>query len=308
LAFVSSGGPLPAAAPPPKSPPLFEVLPTKTVLRTFPLKHIAAAAAGRVVRDLLGESGGARGGVRLSVIPRTNSLLVLARPPEHVQVAAILREIDREIKQATKIMSISGQPDEELLRALRRVYANRPLFRIELIPYLGSVVVSGDEKTVEEAVDVLKLLQPWDRSPPPAPVLEVRVFWIVSGASGKSAAPPEELKEVTAELNKRGLDSPRLAAQVSLSTVPDARFETSSAARLGDGYGLTVSGKTSAPKDRTAALTLELTVNQGARPSRRVVSLRTQATTTLGRPLVLGVTTGEKFTSAFVVRVEPKRR
>jgi hypothetical protein len=142
--------------------------------------------------------------------------------------------------------------------------------------------------------------------------LQVRLFWLVNGAAAKVAPGlPDDLKELAAELSKLGLDQPRLATRLALSTTLNTRFEGTGVAALAAPHDLSVAGAVTAGKpgalpSAELQLTVSATREARRRGSRRVASLRTQVTVPLGRPVVLGVTPTEALTSAFVVQVVQK--
>jgi hypothetical protein len=111
------------------------------------------------------------------------------------------------------------------------------------------------------------------------------------------------LKDTAAEINKLGIDRPRLAAQVSVGTEPGAPFEVSGVAQLNTPYQLSVTGTAA---DRKGAAGLNLTIRAAratGRPDRQGASLRSQVVVPLGRPVVLGATPAGALASAFVVQV-----
>jgi hypothetical protein len=315
LALVTAGGHFPAAGPPPrtlKGPPLIQLGADKAELRTFRLKSLPAAEAARMVRDLLGERVGARGPIRMTVHERANALVVLAGGTDLRRLETILREIDSEDKTNSREVPVDGEAEayDQLEEVLKTMFAHRPQTRFHVNRRFGVVVLSGTEKDVEDALKVINVLGPWKKhGPRPTDVLEVRLFWLESGQGAQGTALPDVLKDVVADLRKRGLDKPRLVTQVSVNAVPDVQFEVSGAATARPTHHLTVSGKVTSTKSPFLALPLTVTVQQsGWRGSRPVVSLRTQVAVFGGGLAVLGVVPGEKLTSAFVVQVHRKPR
>jgi type II secretory pathway component GspD/PulD (secretin) len=68
----------------------------QTDTHVFRLKYVTAMEAARILRDLLGNEIGPKGGLRLSVDERTNSLIVAGEPNKTMRVAAVLQRIDVE--------------------------------------------------------------------------------------------------------------------------------------------------------------------------------------------------------------------
>jgi hypothetical protein len=286
----------------------------KVVLRVFRLGHAPASAVARVVRELLGDAAGAKGGLRITVHEGTNSLLMLGSPARLAEVEAILTKVDVEgqsnkaSEPQLRIVSLANfDPDRGLEDTLRMLFAGRGQFVVDRRRRL--LIMRGDPKTLQSVGNMINLLTPQcdERGGPPTE-LQVRLFWIVDGPARKGAAGlPRELEGLAADLARQGIARPRLATQLSVSTVTGNRFESSGTVKVNDPHELSVSG-TARLEGPEVVLQLMVGVDHaGARQTtRRVASLRTQLTVSPGRPTVIGVTPTEKLTSAFVVLVTPR--
>jgi type II secretory pathway component GspD/PulD (secretin) len=288
----------------------------KAEQRTFRLKYIAASDASRILRELFGDEIGRKAATRMSVDERTNTVIVSGGAARLDRVEAILQKIDTEGaskdegRQDLKIFPLNRiEPDQSLSEALQLVFRHPGKFVVDRRRRL--VLASGDQKTLASVEELLTRLDIMSegKTEPAAGELQVRVFWLTSGLPRKkTAALPDDLKDVEAELGELGVDKPRLATQVAVSTVAGAHFEMSGVAQLDAPYRLSLSGRAT---DRKVRVALELTVSAAragrTRDARGVASLRTQATVPLGRPVVLGVTPTEALTSAFVVQVVRKQ-
>jgi hypothetical protein len=290
----------------------------KAELRVFRLKYMAAPQAARALRELLGEEVGPKGSIRTSVAEGANALLVWAGADQLDRVATIVREIDTEGagreagrdagRPELRVFVLKhAEPDQGLDEALRLVFDGRQPGKFVVDRRLRAVIASGDRNTLEVMEALLTNLDTLSEQKPRAAgvELQVRVFWLTGGPARKDAPGlPDDLKEVAAELAKLGVDKPHLATQVSVSTLPDTRFETSGVAALDASSRLSVAGTVTV---RQGKVGLEIAVNvtrmgRGRGPGGDA-SLRTQVTVPPGRPVVLGVTPTEGLPSAFVVQV-----
>jgi len=141
----------------------------------------------------------------------------------------------------------------------------------------------------------------------PVTDLQVRLYWLVGGRGRRIGEDlPDNFKEIAGELGRLGMAQPRLATQLMIATGIGSRFETTAAVALPGSHDLTVSGTTTDRSERVG-LSVTISVSQSSRrASRRTVSLRTQLSVPLNKPVLLGVTPGEAMTTAFVVQVTGK--
>jgi type II secretory pathway component GspD/PulD (secretin) len=283
----------------------------------FRLKNMKASEAVSILREVLREEAGPKGSVSLGVDDRTNAVVVRGAIGALDKVSALLQKLDvpgeSDAGERTemKVLPLGRvEPDQALEEALRLVFGNRRPGRFVVDRRRHAVLVSGNAATFQEVkllLDQLSALS--EDSGEPSLDLSVRLFWLVSGQPTKDAVRlPDDLKEVAADLEKLGLDKPRLATQVLAHATLGTPFEVGGTAHLDAPYRLTFSGTVSLKK---GAVGLDVTVNAErpgtARERSPVAGVRTQVTAAPGRLVVLGVTPTEKLTSAFVVQVEGKK-
>jgi hypothetical protein len=170
------------------------------------------------------------------------------------------------------------------------------------------VIAKADRPTLETAAELLARLEVVRGEAAPAE-MQVRVVWLVSGlAREDTPKPPEDLKEVVAELAKVGFNDPRLAAQAVIRTTAGAQFQSSGTAKLNFPCRLRIEGTVLAsPGERTGLqISLEAT-EETAKGSTPVCRLETHITAPPGHAVVLGVTPTYTMTSAFVVQLLPQK-
>jgi hypothetical protein len=283
---------------------------------TYRLRHTSAGEAARVLNELFNSPNGREGRARIVADPRTNSLLVVAAPADLVTVEALLNKIDVEGSEKgagapeLRIFALKRcEPDAGLEATLRMLVGDpRGSTRFVLDRARRQVLIYGDRNTLDLVEALLTRLEDAAeaRPEPAAAGLEVRVFWVVSGPGHDDAArPPDDLKEAAPDLARLGIDRPRLAAQLSVSTTPGAPFETAGVASLDTPYRLALNGTASEAKE-TAGLEVDVTVSRATatRGPGAVCRLHTRVTAPLDRPFVLGAVPAEALKSAFVVQVQ----
>lgn len=279
--------------------------------------------------------GGETREVRIAAEPRTNAVLVLGATAEIENIQKLIKALDVESADAGRRQQVHViplqhiTPDADLQKALNVVLQGRSGgFAVDTAR--RQIVLSGDRETIESARLVLERL---DAAPPPAAKsdlgeLQVRVVWLVSGPAPEGAAkPPPDLAEVVAELAKLGIEKPWLAAQSIVNASPSSSFQLQGSAKLDTPCTLTITGMLGAKKQHPAgrveesrtppSLEIEIRAARESRPQRdrggfgapasagldQICNVRTQITTPLGHPVVLGVTPTEGMTSVFVVQV-----
>jgi type II secretory pathway component GspD/PulD (secretin) len=171
-----------------------------------------------------------------------------------------------------------------------------------------AVVVAGEADTVVKVAGFLAQLEETSghaTQAAPAAALRVRLFWVVnSGPREEGAKFPDALKGVAGELARLGIDRPRLAAQLSLSTTAQSRFEASGRASLEAAHRLSLAGTVSDGREESA-LEVAVTRAAGGRDGGPVCRFRTRLRIPLDRPVVLGSAPADALKSAFVVLVQP---
>jgi hypothetical protein len=257
----------------------------KVELRHFPKEHTMNAV----------RSPGPIGWCWLLLVVLTAQDQTLAAAPPGAQQAP---RSDEKMQEA--VFRLKYIKAEDAARVLRTLFGSDG-FRIAIEPLTNSVLMASDNNRLTKARKVLveiDIPHAAERPAPPPPDVQVRLFWLVAGKGAKNATElPDELKGLSAELDKEGLDSPRLGARLSVTTALGSIFEAVSGE-------LTLSGAAT-PKMDGIGLQLTVSVSQpGQRraSSRQVARLRSQMTVPPGRPSVLAVT-GQ---GALVVQVLPR--
>jgi hypothetical protein len=199
------------------------------------------------------------------------------------------------------------EPDKVLEAALQLVVQPGGLGKFALDPKRKMVIVSADDRTQEKVEALLTRLEERKVPARPAPDVQVRIVWLVSGqAQGEGAPPPDDLQELLPGLAKLGILRPRLAAQTLVTVTPNTQFQAKGMAKLHTPCQFSVMGNFGDKKE-----TPELEISLRATHARQggpeeICNLQTQISAPLGHLVVLGVTPNESLTSVFVVQVLPK--
>jgi hypothetical protein len=286
--------------------------------RIFRLKNMKATEAANILREVLHGEAGPKGSISLATDDRTNAMIVRGPVPVLDRVGALLEKLDvpgeSNAGERTELKAIPlgrVEPDQGLEQALRLVLDGRRPGKFVVDRRRRLVLVEGNAATLQEVQTLLAQLDLLSENRGEQPIVElpVRLFWLVSGQPPKDAARlHDELKEVAADLEKLGMDKPRVATQVLVHAALDTPFEISGTAHLDTPYRLTFSGTARSSK---GAVGLDVTVKAERSGTTHdhgaVAGVRTQVTVSPGHLVVLGVTPTEKLTSAFVVQVEGKK-
>jgi hypothetical protein len=290
---------------PPKQPP--------TEMSVFQVKHVRAADLARMIQEIWGAFPPR--GIRVSADQRTNAVVVVATPDDLGMVKRLISAIDVERGDAAKneprseVYSLHfTRADNYLEQELARAIGGHGSVGVDY--GRNKVVLTGDEKTVHT---VRRLLEELDRpaaQQPVTPDMQVRIVWLVSGATGKELSkPPEDLRDVVAELAKLGVENPRLVTQTIVAARLDKQFRVEGLAQLHGSYRLSVNGTImgGGPAEtnrlQISVNALEITAG-GQKPIGR---LDTEITAPLGHAIVLGMTPTDNSTSVFVMQILPKR-
>jgi hypothetical protein len=278
----------------------------------YALRYARAADAVRVLRDLFRSPAERAPRLVITSDERTNSVIVSALPADQAQVEALLNRIDAEAPPAANMPALKvfqlkhRDTDAGLQAALGLLFDGRRPGRFTVIGR-RQVLVYADRETLAAVDTLLRDLDaaPEGKAEPAETDLEVRVFWVVGGPQREAGKALDDFKEATAELARLGIDRPRLAAQVAVSTAPQARFEMTGLASLDTPCRVAVTGTMS---DGKGAVRLDVSITVARTPAGReagpLCHLRTQVTAPLDRPLVLGAAPAETLRSAFVIQVQ----
>jgi hypothetical protein len=284
--------------------------------RVYALRNATASDVARMLREVFFTPPGRTGRLTISVDDRTNSVILSGSAADLMEAEAVLNKIDIPGAGAAsgrlelRVFALRHrEPDATLDSALRMLIENRP-GRFVVDRSRRQVLLHADQLTAELVEAVLSRLDvPAEVKALVGTDLEVRVSWVVSGPTRDGGKALDEFREATAELGRLGLDKPRLAAQVAVSTVPDAHFETTGLAAVEGSPSLfAVTGNVVDRKD-AAGLDIDVSVTrvptrQGGAP---VCRLHSQVTAPFDRPLVLGTAPTEALKSAFVILVQRRK-
>jgi hypothetical protein len=168
------------------------------------------------------------------------------------------------------------------------------------------------------------VLQVLDAAParPTFDELQLRIVWLTSDPGRKDAnpgpPPPDDLKEVVAELARVGVRDPYLVCQMIVNTSPDGAFDMQGSASLERvPCVVNVSGQVAERAGGVPGVQIQLEAllpsdEPGGKTSRRgsapaICRLRTGISAPPGHAVVLGVTPTDGTTSAFVVQLLPRK-
>jgi hypothetical protein len=289
----------PNSGPPPDPPREVQVL---------PIKNSSAAETAVLLSQLFGNAGrGNRPNVRVVPDARSNSLLVQASPAELETIRTLLARLDAaapaeaEAPQRFNIYSLKNiEPDKSLEEALKIV--TRGPFSLDRQRKL--VIVRADRRGAEEVEALLSRMEAQANRPLSQDV-QVRVVWLVSGPTKEEAPPlPGDLKNLTADLARLGIDHPRLAAQALVNVTPGAEFQASGRASLSGDCPFSVAGRYTDKRDVPSLHLFVRATRRGAGPEAVDLGhVQTDITAPPGHLVVLGVTPTDTLTSVFVVQV-----
>jgi Bacterial type II/III secretion system short domain len=283
------------------------------------LKYVDASEVQNQLNTLFGQQG-----VR-AVPVRENTLAISASGNTIEKVKELVKAIDvqQEAPNAPQgtggawclqVVQMKGsQTDQDLPQVLQLLGG----IRAAVDRQHEVVVLSGPDKTVQEAVKLLEQLSDLHaRNPaekPRARNYRVRVVWLANFPGKKEIARvapqvPPDLKDVQTELAQMGIADLRLVSQSAVSTsgqqfevegVPPETWFTG-----GPGEArILLKGTFLTPVDDRIGVHLDLNVSNPNEPKSKLCQLSTNITTSSGHLIVLGVTPIAESTSVFVVQI-----
>jgi hypothetical protein len=292
-------------------------------MQVIAAKFVKARELGSVLQQALD------GRTRVSFDERSNAVIVVATPEDMATVKELIEKID--VPKATTEAPVQFLPlrntkaDLALENALHRFLPSGSYF---LDYERNLVILSGDEKTQQTAVRLIdRLDRPTERAKAPDQQVQIRVIWLASGLDKKDGRkPPEDMKPVVAELEKMGIEEPRLVTQTLVTALPGKEFRVEGLAGLDSPFQLFISGTLLGATNRGENDKLKISIHATGTMSRpgpvpsggkspapvsisvvQLGRLETEITAPLGHSVVLGVTPTATSTSAFVVQMLPKR-
>jgi Bacterial type II/III secretion system short domain len=283
-----------------------------TEMQVLQAKFVKARELGPVIQQILANHWG----LRVSFDERSNSVIVVATPEDMATVRELIKNLDvpKPSSEESRVVFLPlkyTKIDSGLQNALARLLpSNSYVFDVER----NQIIVSGDKKILEAAMFLLdKLDRPPDTPKISPKEMQIRVIWLASGPPHKEGRkPPDDMKEVVAELAKMGVEQPRLVAQTMVSTLPGNQFRTEGLAELDQTYRLTVSGTMSSNHQLQISIAASLAGPRGQGPftvptPAPIARLDTEITAPPGHSVVLGMTPTPNSTSVFVVQILPKK-
>jgi Bacterial type II/III secretion system short domain len=303
-----------------ESKPAWPVTPPAE-MSVFQVKHVQAAQLGRMIQEIWGGGpGGPRRALRVSTDERTNTLVVVADPDDTAQVKRLVSAIDvnrgednKNERRAEAISLKYIRADFNLEQELGMAISGHGNAKVDASRNL--VFVSGDEKAIQAVERLLVRLDRPQAKMATGPDMQVRIVWLASGLTRKETpVPPEDLKDVVAELNKLGIENPRLVTQAIVTAQLGKQFRVEGLAGLDQPYRLSING-TVIGEETGATNRLQISVNAtqaAATPTlppvfSQIGRVETEITAPLGHSVVLGMTPTATSTSVFVVQILPKR-
>jgi hypothetical protein len=285
-----------------------------TEMQVIPAKFIKARELAHTIQEVLGKTPGHV--LSLSADERSNSVVVLASREDLALVKDLVSKLDAPPARSKPPVSVRvfnlqyTQADAGLARALNMILGGG----FELDQKRNLVIVSGDEKTIDAAQTFIQRLDEpagTRRAPEPIPT-QVRLVWLASGLTRKEMLkPPEDLKEVVAELAKMGVEEPRLITQMLVTGQSGAEFRVDGVAGHEEPYRLSVYGTVYAEPGVNPRLRISINATRatGKPPTEadRISRLDTEINAPLRHPVVLGMTPTPNSTSVFVVQILPKK-
>lgn len=239
---------------------------------------------------------------------RTGSLIVSGEPGALERAARLAELLDRPAAAREpqhsdyQIIPLRHTPAQQMAEILATAGASDGI-RVAVEPLSNSLLVSGRSR---ESLTTLEAIV--NRFDQPRAQLQLRVVWLVSGMEGTRVV-PQDLAPVVGELEKIGLKDLGLACQMSVRSVSDQQLEMQSPVSLGQTPMLLSLDGMARSEGSNVQLMLNVQVKSTFPPDAPPTLSRIQTTirTQLGHYVVLGVTPGGKYPSAFVVQVtEPK--
>jgi hypothetical protein len=278
-------------------------------LHIIRLKHADATEVAGILANLLQDMRGKSDqSPRTAVDMRTNCVIISARPATFLMISELVRKLDepaaniippRQIQLFT-LKSLAA--DENLVKVLKPLFNAPSDGSFSIDPVRNAVVAVGAAAKLEEVAALLERLdQPLAKTD-----VNIRILWLVSGNVPQDAAkPPDDMKDVVAQLAKLGIKDPRLAAQTIVASQIGKPFQVQGLASLTEMYNLQIEGRAMDKQDRIS-LEMKIQARQqgGFLGSGILCNLDTVITTPVGHSTVLGVTPALGLTSVFVVQVQ----
>jgi hypothetical protein len=278
----------------------------------FHLKMTRAADIARVLSQVFGEKPAAD--MRIVSDDATNTVLVAGAPDDLKTVEVLIQKLEDTLLAQGDSQAVTRfhiiplkhtRVDEKLEKTLKLILSG-PNIRFALDPQRNQVVVVANEATIQKVQQLLRGLDEPPTISGPAR-LQVRVVWLATGHPSKDAPkPPPDLKEVTAELAKVGVEDLRLVSQSIINTTANAEFQMSGTARLDTSVSLRISGMVRDRPGEVPDLQIMIDATQvgvGASAPPRLCHLDTTINAPPGHSVVLGVTPSGNLNSVFVVQV-----
>ncbi|MHC5005359.1 MAG: secretin N-terminal domain-containing protein [Planctomycetota bacterium] len=271
---------------------------------------------------------------RLTVDERTNSLIFAAvDAPTLDFVRNVVRMLDVEVESSragedglvTRVFTLAHAADgyelvdlidslfqqrQERTAADRRVRLIAPP-RLAFDAQSGQVIARGlqeDLDAVSELIAALDVAVAGKADAPARGEMQIRLVWLVGGLEeGLGRSVPADLRPVTEQLRRLGIEGLRQVSQVLLRVSAGEQFQSAFHAELGAGWRMAMKGSAGGTE---TARRLEIEIEgsaatgfDGAAGSGRLLELSTSITTAPDHFVVLGVSPIGPMDSVFVVQI-----
>jgi hypothetical protein len=281
--------------------------PPEKATQVYRLQHVRAEETARVLREVFGDTVGAKARIRVSADRRTNSLIAIGAPIDLLTVAKVLERIDVPTPDAdapallVELVRLRHLDPDPAVAAMLRL----------IVPSPSRFSIDRERRTVllharPEAIRQARLLLDQLDQAGSAQVLQfrpqVRIFWVVSaGRDDKTMNLPEPLQEIADKVEALGVSRPRLAGQLAAAVGAGVPFEVSGVVQLEAPQRLAVRGELTLAGD---APHLDVSIDAGSPAGKGSGGhLHTQLMVVGNRPVVCGVLPVEGRPSAFVAQV-----
>jgi hypothetical protein len=290
---------------------------SRSELAVIQIKHLPALEVQQQLSMLLSDE-------TVRSVPVGNNALAVSASPETLQeIRNFVAALDVEsgpghqggVGQELLVLKLENSEDDEDLQHVLGLFGN---VQYALDRPRHSVVLTGPQKDVQEAVRVLRQLEQQHPARPADKIhvqtYRVRVVWLANYPGvkevprGRNLPVPPDLNEVQADLAKMGIGDLRLVSQSVVSTngeefqllgkPPAMSGGPMNARLLIKGTHLQAVGE-----GDSIGLDLSLDVADPDEPKAKLCQLSTRIVTSSGHLIVLGVTPAEESTSVFVIQI-----
>jgi hypothetical protein len=277
----------------------------------YPLQNADPQTVLLVLQTLLaGEKS-----VRMTVEPKSHSLVVVASPQIHKSVAGAIKQLDvAPVQRETqlKVFTLVNAEPSSIAQVLAKLLPKE--VRIAIDERTRTIIASGPPDALNVAQALLTRLDEAAKTdrPEPSASYEVRLVWLASGLTedNKGEPPGDDLKDVVAELSRLGIKDPRQVGQMVVQNTSGGNFQIESSPVFeGQPAGFTASGALFQQLDRRLTMQIRISTKKMASPEgQNLNQLETQIVVPQKQYVVLATAPVGNITSAFVVQVTSRAK